>query len=406
MSGTVDIDILSPDFHANPFPTLDRMRAGGPTLRVKLPIVGRTWLAVTHDACTELLKDQKTFARDPANAGSRTQARILGVLPRTLRLLALNMLGYDDPEHRRLRGLVDQAFQRRTIETMRPMITDIADRLLERLQGKPEADLLAEFCRDLPLAVISAMLGLPAEDHDRFRNWLSGLKDTADIGAVLRALPGVIRVVRHLRRISRPGGGAMPDGLVAALRDATTEDRSLSEDELVSMIFLLFGAGQETTTHLISGGILALLQHEDQRRLLQGDPSLMPRCVEECLRYVSPVQMTKPRFATRDLNWQGRQIRRGDMLAAFLAAANADPAQFDTPDRFDIARHPNPHLSFGTGSHFCLGFQLARAEAAIALERLLFRFPDLRLAVDQREIRWRKRLGIRALVQLPIRLAA
>lgn len=405
MSGAADFDILSPGFHANPFPTLDRLRAEGPTLHMKLPIVGRTWLAVTHDACTELLKDQKTFARDPANAGSRTQARILGVLPRTLRLLALNMLGYDDPEHRRLRGLVDQAFQRRTIETMRPMITDIADRLLDRLQGKPEADLLAEFCRDLPLAVISAMLGLPAEDHDRFRNWLGRLKDTADLGAVLRALPGVIRVVGYLRRVSRPGGGALPDGLVAALREATTEGRSLSEDELVSMVFLLFGAGQETTTHLISGGILALLQHEDQRRLLQRDLSLMPGCVEECLRYVSPVQMSKPRFATRDLSWQGRQFRRGDMLAAFLAAANTDPARFDTADRFDIARHPNPHLSFGTGSHFCLGFQLARAEAAVALERLLVRFPDIRLAVDQQEIRWRKRLGIRALVQLPVRLA-
>ena len=406
MSGTVDLDILSPKFHADPFPTLDRMRAEGATLPIRLPIVGRTWLAVTHEACTELLKDHRTFARDPANAGSRTQARILRVLPRTLRLLALNMLGYDDPEHRRLRGLVDQAFQRRTIETMRPMITDIADRLLDRLQGRSEADLLAEFCRDLPLSVISAMLGLPEEDHDRFRTWLGGLKDTANIGAVIRALPGVIRVVRYLRRVSRPGGGALPDGLVAALRDATTEGRSLSEDELVSMIFLLFGAGQETTTHLISGGILALLQHEEQRRLLQSDPTLMPGCVEECLRHVSPVQMTKPRFATRDMTWQGRSFRRGDMFAAFVAAANTDPARFEAPDRFDITRHPNPHLSFGTGAHFCLGFQLARAETAIALERLLARFPDMRLAVDGSEIGWRKRLGIRALVQLPVRLTA
>ena len=406
MSESPGFDVLSPAFHANPFPTLDRMRAEGPVVGVRLPIVGRTWLAVTHDACTMLLKDHQAFARDPANAGSRTQARILSVLPRTIGLLALNMLGYDDPEHRRLRGLVDQAFQRRTIEAMRPLITEITDRLLDRLQGRPEADLMADFCRDLPLSVICALLGLPERDHDRFRNWLGGLKDTASIGAVIRALPGVVRVVRYLRRVSRPGGGALPEGLVAALRDAATDGQTLSEDELVSMIFLLFGAGQETTTHLISGGLLALLSHEDQRRQLMTDRDQMAGCVEECLRWVSPVQMTKPRFATRDMVWQGRQFRRGDMLAGFLAAANVDPAKFEHPHRFDIGRHPNPHLSFGTGSHFCLGFQLARAETAIAFERLLARFPNMRLVTDGRAIAWRRRLGIRALVRLPVRLAA
>jgi cytochrome P450 len=405
MIDTRDFDILSPAFHANPFPTIDRMRAEGPLVHMKLPIVGRTWLALTHDACATLLKDHETFARDPGNAGSRTQARVLRFLPRTISLLALNMLGHDDPEHRRLRGLVDQAFQRRTIVAMKPMITEIADRLLDRLEGRTEADLMSEFCRDLPLSVICAMLGLPEKDHDRFKDWLGGLKDTANIGAVIRAIPGVISVVRYLRRVSRPGGGAQSDGLIAALRDAETSGQTLSEDELVSMVFLLFGAGQETTTHLISGGLFALLSHQDQLRRLQSDPSLMPTCVEECLRYVSPVQMTKPRFATRDLAWEGREFRRGDMFAGILAAANCDPTKFERPHSFDITRHPNPHLSFGTGVHFCLGFQLARAEAAIAFERLLSRFPGIRLAPD-RKIEWRKRFGIRALKQLPVRLVA
>jgi cytochrome P450 PksS len=132
----------------------------------------------------------------------------------------------------------------------------------------------------------------------------------------------------------------------------------------------------------------------------------MPLCVEECLRYVSPVQMTKPRFAIRDLVWQGRQFRRGDMFVGLLAAANCDPSKFENPDSFDITRHPNPHLSFGTGVHFCLGFQLARAEAAVALERLLARYPDVCLATQVEYIRWRKRLGIRALAELPVRLVA
>ena len=406
MAEPPQFDILSPQFHGNPLPTLDRMRAEGPVVSMKLPIVGRAWLAVTHDSCAELLKNHQDFARDPANAGSSTQARILRFLPRTLGLLATNMLGHDDPEHRRLRSLVDQAFQRRTIAALKPMIAETADRLIDRLQGRTEADLMAEFCRDLPLSVICAMLGLPEKDHDRFKNWLGGLKDTANVFAVIRAIPGLISVVRYLRRVSRPGGGARDEGLIAALRDAEINGQKLSEDELVSMIFLLFGAGQETTTHLISGGLFALLTDAGQLRRLRDDPGLMPMCVEECLRYVSPVQMTKPRFATRDLVWQGRQFRRGDMLAAFLAAANCDPARFDRPHTFDIARHPNPHLSFGTGVHFCLGFQLARAEAAIGLQRLLDRFPDLRIAVEPGEIRWHKRLGIRALARLPVKLVA
>jgi cytochrome P450 PksS len=401
-----DFDVLSPEFHANPFPTLDRMRAEGPIVRIRFPIIGDTYLAVTHDACAALLKDHENFARDSANAGSRTQARILRFLPRTIGLLALNMLGHDDPEHRRLRSLVDQAFARRTIEAMRPMISEIADRLLDRLKGRTEVDLMSEFCRDLPLSVICAMLGLPDQDHDRFKNWLGWLKNTASIGAVIRAIPGVISVVRYLRRSSRPGGGALSDGLIAELRDAEIAGQTLSEDELVSMIFLLFGAGQETTTHLISGGLFALLSHEDQLNQIRRDAGLMPTCVEECLRYVSPVQMTKPRFVTRELVWQGRQFRRGDMFAGFVAAANCDPARFEHPHRFDITRHPNPHLSFGTGVHFCLGFQLARAEAAIAFERIFARFPDMHLATQARSIKWHKRLGIRGLTQLPVRLVA
>jgi cytochrome P450 len=394
-------DIVSSNFHANPFPTLDRMRSDGAVVSMKLPIVGRTWLAVSYDSCAELLKDHQNFARDPANAGSRTQEHILRVLPKTIGILALNMLGHDDPEHRRLRGLVDQAFQRRSIAALKPMIVEIADRLLDRLEGQSGADLLDRYCRDLPLSVICAMLGLPEKDHEQFKSWLGGLKDTANIGAVIRAIPGVVRVVRYLRRVSRSGGGALPEGLITALRDAKVEEQTLSEDELVSMIFLLFGAGQETTTHLIAGGLWALLSREDQLSRLRSDRSLMPGCVEECLRYVSPIQMTKPRFLTRDMEWSGRKFTRGEMFAAFVAAGNCDPLRFEHPHALDISRHPNPHLSFGTGVHFCLGFQLARAEAAVAFERLFSRFPNLRL--DRRTgIQWHKRLGIRALRALPV----
>ncbi len=400
------LDVVSPTFHANPFPTLARLRTAGAVVRMKLPILGTIWLATTHEACAALLKDHASFVRDPGNAGSRTQERVLRFLPRTIKALALNMLSLDDPEHRRLRRIVDDVFQRRSIEALRPMIAASADKLLDRMEGKANADLLEEYCRDLPLSVICAMLGLPERDHEWFKRWLGGLKDTANIGAVLRAVPGVIGIVRYLKRIARPGSDAHPQGLVATLRDTEIEGERLTEDEVVSMVFLLFGAGQETTTHLLATGLFELLSRPDQLDRLRADATLFPTAVEECLRHVSPIQITKPRFAVRDMCWQGVELKRGDMLAAFLAAANADPAKFERPEIFDVSRHPNPHLSFGTGVHFCLGFQLARAEAAIGLERLIARFPHLRLARPPTEIIWRKRLGIRALAALPVTLAA
>lgn len=398
-------DIISPSFHSDPSRTLDLIRATGlSVVRIKLPIIGNTSMCVTHEACGALLKDNGTFVRDPINAGSRTQERILKFLPRSIGLLALNMIGKDDPEHRQLRGLVDQAFQRRGIQAMTPMIAGIADRLLDKLSAQQEIDFMEAFCREMPLSVICAMLGLPDQDHDRFKNWLGGLKDTANVLAVVRALPGVLSVVGYLRKVSRPGGGAKSDGLISALQDAEIGGRRLTEDEIVSMIFLLFGAGQETTTHLISGGLFEILRHPEQRELLQADPELIPLCVEECLRHVSPIQLTKPRWASRDVAFFGQNIRRGESVAAFLTAANHDPSRFDQPHRFDVRRRPNPHLSFGTGVHFCLGFQLARIEAAIAFERILSRFPMIRLAGDVSRIRWRKRVGIRALVELPVQL--
>ena len=332
-----EFDIVSPSFHANPARTLDQMRATGrPFVRLRLPILGKTLVCVTHETCGAILKDKQTFVRDPANAGSRVQERILKILPRSLGLLALNMLGKDDPEHRHLRGLVDQAFQRRGIQAMRPMITAIADQLLDRLVDRREVDLMEEFCRDLPLSVICTMLGLPDKDHQRFKSWLGGLKDTANIGAVIRAIPGVLQVVRNLRKVSRSDGGAKADGLIFALQDAAIDGRRLSEDELVSMIFLLFAAGQETTTHLISGGLLEILRNDHQRHRLQADPTMMPLCVEECLRHVSPVQLTKPRWAARDILFAGHEFKRGDSVAGFLTAANRDPAEFENPHHLTL----------------------------------------------------------------------
>ena len=178
--------------------------------------------------------------------------------------------------------------------------------------------------------------------------------------------------------------------------------RNQSADEMISMVFLLLGAGSETTTHLISGSVYELLKNPALRDWLAEDWSRVGLAVEEFLRFVSPVQFTKPRFVRRDAVLGGVQLKRGDRIMAMLAAANMDPAANERPEQLDPERRPNRHLSFGTGIHFCLGHQLARIEGMCALQALITRWPNLRLAVEPSEIRWRRRPGLRAIKELRV----
>jgi cytochrome P450 len=191
---------------------------------------------------------------------------------------------------------------------------------------------------------------------------------------------------------------------MTALVQAEQDGDKLSEDELLAMAFLLLFAGFETTVHLLSGGALALLKAPAQKERLLGDWSLLPRAVEELLRFVSPVQMSEARYVTRDLEFHGQSLRWGESIVALLGAANADPARFPDPAKLDLARSPNPHLSFGSGIHFCLGAQLARVEAQVGFERLFSRHPRLALAVADSELKYSGNVLLRALVALPVRL--
>ena len=191
---------------------------------------------------------------------------------------------------------------------------------------------------------------------------------------------------------------------MTALVQAEQDGDRLSKDELLAMAFLLLIAGFETTVHLLGGGTLALLKTPGQKERLLNDWSLLPPAVEELLRFVSPVQMSEPRYVIRDLEFHGQSLRRGDYIVAWLGAANADPARFPDPEKLDFARSPNPHVSFGSGMHFCLGAQLARVEAQVGFERLFTRYPRLALAVADSELKYRGNMLLRALVALPVRL--
>ncbi len=403
----VHFDFRSQSFKQDPFPLLAQLRESGPLVRVRMPIFGKIWLATTYTATNDLLRDHHRFVQNPATAGNRLMGRVLYWLPSSLRPLTTNMLLRDQPDHRRLRNLVDQAFQRQSIDVLRPRLEALADAALDRLQEQAArspggVDLVAHFARPFPLAVICELLGLPDEDRPKFTRWAAGLSSRGNLlGAVwgLRGLGKMMRYVREeiQRQTERPRGG-----LLAALIQAEEAGDRLSEDELVAMVFLLLVAGHHTTLHQIACSVLTLLDHPDQLRQLTDDWSLADSASQELLRHVSFAQVTKPRYARDDVEFCGQPIRRGQMLMGCLASANCDPDVFENPEQLDIHRQPNRHLAFGAGIHVCLGAMLARVETAIALERLFTRFPNLDLAVPRSQVRYASGFGSRALVALPV----
>jgi cytochrome P450 len=327
-------------------------------------------------------------------------------MPVSLRLLTDNMLLKDEPDHRRLRKLVDQAFQRRRVRDMRGEIEQIADSLLDCFAGRDKVDLANAYSRRLPLEVICTLLGLPDQDRDIFQIWARSATSIRNSFGVFRAFLSMGGTIGYVRRQIEECRRHPREGLISELVQAEEDGDKLSENELVSMVFLLLFAGFETTTHLISDSIIALEQNTVEKAYLLADPAnRMERAVEELARYTSPVQSTKPRYASRNCEFFGQKLKRGDIIMALLASANYDPAVFDQPDRLKLDRFPNPHLVFSSGIHFCLGMQLARVEAQAAIGRLYARYPNLALAAPD-DIEWIERFGLRGVRALPVRLDA
>jgi cytochrome P450 len=394
------VDLTSQDFFRDPAAGVERLRTLGPVVKAKFPIIGPLWITTTYELAVRVLKDSETFTlrkEDGAPAGLRWW------MPRFLTALANNMLTMDEPDHTRLREIVDEAFRRRAVLEMEPHIRAIADDLAGELfaEGTP-ADLVARYARVLPLSVICELLGLPLADRPKFIAWANTIARLGNVIDLLRMMGGLLRMRRYLEerlRIARQHGG---EGLIAELVRVEKEGGRISGNEMVSMVFLLLGAGSETTTHLISGSVFELLKNPVFREWLARDWARAGLAVEEFLRFVSPVQFTKPRYVRRNVELDGVRVPKGDRIVAMLTAANMDPQANEHPETLDLERRPNRHISFGTGIHFCLGHQLARIEAMCALQALFTRWPNLQLAVDPSRIRWRKRPGLRAIERLPV----
>jgi cytochrome P450 len=312
-----------------------------------------------------------------------------------------------EPDHRRLRRLVEQAFQRQSVEALRPRLVALADDALDRLEQAAErqpagVDLLEHFARPIPLAVICELLGLPSEDRPKFTRWAAGFSAARSTFGIVWGLRGLSSMMKYLQAEIARQSVHPRDGLLSSLIQAEEQGDRLSEEELVAMVFLLLAAGHETTLHQICGSVLILLEHPQHLRALGADWRAADPTVQELLRHLSFAQVSKPRYARGDLEFQERQIRRGEMVFACLASANSDPAQFANPERFDPHREPNRHVAFGSGIHYCLGAKLSSVELEIALERLFTRWPDLRLAIPREKLRYLPRFGTRALTALPV----
>jgi cytochrome P450 len=251
--------------------------------------------------------------------------------------------------------------------------------------------------------VIAELLGVPAEDHTKFHRWSNRLVSVSSKRDMLLALPAALAFVRYLRKLIERRRADPQDDLITALIRAEEAGDKLSKDELLAMAFLLLVAGHETTVNLIASGTLALLEHPEQMKKLRREPSLVTPAVEELLRYTSPVEMATERYAREDVEIEGTTIPRGELVLAVLGSANRDERHFEDPDVLDLARDPNKHLAFGRGGvHHCLGAPLARMEGQIAISAFLRRFPEARLAVAPRSLRWRRGVFLRGLQRLPL----
>jgi cytochrome P450 len=400
-------DLYSAEFRRHAQQVYARMRNEDPIFQ-QPGIDGMTpiWFVTRYAEVERVLLSDSIFTRDPnfALTAAQVQKFAEGSDSQVNAMINNHMLNKDGDDHRRLRSLVSKAFTPRVIQDMRPRIESIAQELLDRVAGRGQMELVAEFAFPLPIIVIAELLGIPPDDRDKFRAWSNAVVTPALTPEAqqesLRLLREFVAYMQSLVRVRRLDPG---DDLLSGLIHVEEAGDRLNESELFSMLSLLIVAGHETTVTLIGNAVLALLQNSDQLERLRRDPILTSRAVEELVRYDSPVDRALARWVAQDVELGGRQLKRGDVVIAILGAANRDERRFERPTELDLTRQPNPHLGFGKGPHYCLGAPLARLETEIALNTLFHRFQDLRLDISQDDLTWREVPLFRSLERLPLR---
>ncbi|CAL9331904.1 cytochrome P450 [Streptomyces sp. Tu 3180] len=400
--GATPLQIDEKEFEHNPHALYDVLRSEAPVREIIAPGGTKVWLVTRYDDAKSVLTDNR-LSKNIEVGQKVIQRHTDGETGMVFASeLAAHMMNADPPDHTRLRKQVNKVFTQRAVEKLGPRIEEITTELLDAMEGHDEVDLMRALAYPLPMAVICELLGVPADDQERFKGWvptqLSG-GDAESMAKATMALLGYLHELIESKR-SQPADDLLT-GLVRS-----SDDGKLNTQELVSMAFLLLVAGNETTVNLIGNGVYALLRHPDQLAALRADRSLMPGAVDELLRYESPVNTSSLRFTTEPIEVGGVVIPEGELVVVALTSANRDESQFPDAGSLDIHRQAGASLSFGHGIHYCVGAQLARLEAQIAFDRLIDRFPHLRLAADPDELRWQPGTALRGLRSLPVSLGA
>jgi cytochrome P450 len=389
----------------DPYSLFAEVRELGPVHAVTLADGHEAWLIVRFDEARAALSDPR-LSKDMQAAMASNTAVVAEGLPGPA--FARHMLVVDPPDHTRLRRLVSCAFTVRRVEGMRPHVQSIVDDLLDAVAAlgpDRSVDLVASFAFPLPFTVICELLGVPRDDRAALGHGLGAmLVPTSTPAEYERAKAASDEVVAMLGALVEAKQRAPADDLVSALISARDGDERLDQRELLSTIFQLIVAGHDTTASLIGNSVVALLRHPEQLARLRADPSRIPAAVEELLRYDGPVPHSTFRYAAEPVEIGDVTIPAGAQVIISLAAADRDGRHFADSEVLDIDRDDVRHVAFGHGIHFCLGAALARMEGALALESLLGRFPELRLAVSPEELHWGHGDGLvlRGLSELPV----
>jgi cytochrome P450 len=396
--------VFSEEVLQDPYPTYSRLLEEGPVHYVHVGSKWAVWSIFGHAECSSL-------AKDPRLSAKRAQQMLLPLplsrqaeFSELARMFGLWLIFMDPPEHTRLRKLLNKGFSPAAVESLRPRVEAIVDRMLKPLQHGSEVELMREFANPMPVRIISELLGIPQELHDTFVNWSRAVASfrgspNPTVDQARGAQDALIELTDFFRKTVAERRRNKGNDLISLLIDIEEEGEVLTEEELYAQCIALLFAGHETTRNLIGNGMYTLLQHPEETAQLRDNPEMIRTAVEEILRYESPVQFTA-RVVKEDIEVYGQRIPKKWTILCMLGAANRDPKRFKEPNRFDLKRLNNQHLAFSAGPHFCIGGQLARLEGQIALLNLVQRFPEMKRIGPRPE--WASTFGFRGLKSLPV----
>ena len=400
MSGAASLtELLDPEVLANPYPLYSKLRSEDP---VHWDPRLHAWVVTRYADVVTVLHD---FSAERTPTTDRLASLGLMELSPIANVMVKQMLFLDPPAHTRIRKLAAYAFSPQRVVVLRKHVREVVDNLLDAVASQGGMDIIADLAEPLPYTITAEMLGVPIEDAAQLKAWSQDFAEmlgnfqlnperAPHVRSSVEAMTSYFRdALERTKKHPRPG-------LIQSFLESEIDGDRFTEEEMIANTIITMVGGQETTTNLIGNGMLTLLRYPAELQRLLDDLSLVPSAVEEMLRYEPPSQQTA-RLAPRDLQLGGKSIRHRQAVIAVMAAANRDPDRFPEPDRFDITRQDNRHVSFGWAAHFCFGAALARIEAQIAFDSLLRRFGKFRM--ESAALVWRANLGLRGLTKFPIR---